>query len=76
MSASPSISAAESSLQLKDVTGKTCIDRQGNGLSELKKLNEAQGKERRDMVLEVRQEEEQTRRSKAVEPGKQGAWTR
>ena len=49
----------------------------GIGLSEFKKWNKAQGKERRDMALgEVRQEEEQAIRSKALGLGKQKTWTR
>ena len=69
-SASSSVSEAKSSFQLKDVIGNTYISRQGIGLSEFKEWNKAQGKERRDMVLgEVRQEEEQIRRSKAKELG-------
>ena len=76
-SARAAVAESESSLQLKDVIGNTCIGRQGIGMSQFKEWNKAQGKAKKDMVLgEVRKEEEQKRRSKAVELAKQGAWTR
>ncbi|XP_078322870.1 uncharacterized protein LOC144622162 [Crassostrea virginica] len=76
-SASASVSQAESMLTLRDIIGNTCIGRQGLGIDHFQQWEKSEVKERRDMVLqEVRKGEEDQRRSKAVQLGQQGAWTK
>lgn len=76
-SASASVSQAESMLTLRDIIGNTCIGRQGLGIDHFQQWEKSEGKERRDMVLqEVRKGEEDQRRSKSVQLGQQGAWTK
>ncbi|XP_033725208.1 uncharacterized protein LOC117315172 [Pecten maximus] len=74
-SASTSVDQAESMLQLRDVVGNICIGRQGLGMVHFQQWKNATATERRGMVqTEVRRVEEDQRRAKAVELGKQGKW--
>ncbi|RXN26449.1 unconventional myosin-If-like protein [Labeo rohita] len=64
-------------LKLKDVIGNLCMGRQGLGTNHFQQWRKADPRQRRDMIqAEVRHLEEERRRSKAVELGSQGAWTK
>ena len=76
-SASQAVKQAEDMLTIRDIVGNTCVGRQGLGSSKFKPWKAAKGKDRRDMVQEeIRREEEEGRKARAVELGQQGAWTR
>ena len=63
-------------LRLKEIMGHTQNNRQGLGCTEMKWWSKAEGKEKRDMVIqEVRQEEDMARLQKAVQQSQQGQWT-
>jgi hypothetical protein len=75
--ASTEVKRAEDMLMIHDIVGNTNTGRAGLGNTKFRQWQKSKGKERRDMVLnEVRKVEENTRRTKAVELGQQGAWTR
>ena len=71
-SASQAVKQAEDMLTIRDIVGNTCV-----GSSKFKPWKAANGKDRRDMVQEeIRREEEEVRKARAVEMGQKGAWTR
>ena len=68
---------AESSLELRDIIGNVCNGRQGLGTSHFTQWRKAGIHQRREMVqAEVRRQEEEIRKAKAVELATQGTWTR
>jgi hypothetical protein len=76
-SASKAVEEAESRLRHKDIIGAVCQGRQGLGTTETQYWKGANAAKRRELVQrEIREKEEEQRRSKAVEMGCQGAWTR
>ena len=67
---------ARENLRLKEVLGHTQVGRQGLGSSKMQWWSKAQGKERRDMVIqEIRSTEDNRRYQKAVQQSQQGQWT-
>lgn len=73
--ADTSVAQAESLLKLKDIIGNPCIGRQGLGSTHFQQWGKADPRQRCDMIqAEVRQLEEDRRRSKAMELALQGAW--
>lgn len=75
--ADTSVAQAESALKLKDVIGNPCVGRQGLGSTHFQQWGKADPRQRREMIqAEVRHMEEERRRSRAVELGAQGAWTK
>jgi hypothetical protein len=77
-SASNTVQRAEDMLEIRDIIGNVCIARQGLGSSQFKQWKGTRGKAKRDNMVqeEIRREEEETRRAKAVSLGQQGGWTR
>ncbi|GFS06016.1 reverse transcriptase [Elysia marginata] len=70
------IDEAKKCLRLKEVIGQTQTDRKGLGSSSVKWWSKAEGKEKRDMVIdEVRQREDVRRIQKAVQQPQRGQWT-
>ena len=76
--ASNAIKKAEDMMEIRDIIGNVCSNRQGLGYSaKFKEWKKAGNKEKRDMVQgEIRREEEETRRARAVSLSQQGTWTR
>ena len=73
---SEAVDGAKENLHMKEVIGLTQTDRKGLGSSGQKLISKAQGKERRDMVIEeIRQAEDTGRVVKAVQQPQQGQWT-
>ncbi|KAK3758461.1 hypothetical protein RRG08_058731 [Elysia crispata] len=63
-------------LKIKEVIGQTQTDRKGLGSSTTKWWSKAEGKEKRDMVInEMRLNEDSRRVQKAVQQPQQGQWT-
>ena len=63
-------------LKIKEVIGQTQTDRKGLGSCTAKWWSKAEGKEKRDMVInEIRLNEDSTRVQKAVQQPQQGQWT-
>ncbi|XP_060071428.1 uncharacterized protein LOC132551319 [Ylistrum balloti] len=76
-SAGATVSKAENTLELQDIVGNICVCRRGLGVDHFQQWSIAEGKEKRDRIVSVvRSEEEQQRKSRAVELGQQGSWTR
>ncbi|XP_060082431.1 uncharacterized protein LOC132561748 [Ylistrum balloti] len=76
-SAVATVSKAESTLELQDIVGNICVGRRGLEVDHFQQWSKADGKEKRDRIVSVvRLEEEQQRKSRAVELGQQGSWTR
>ncbi|XP_033750531.1 uncharacterized protein LOC117334822 [Pecten maximus] len=76
-SASRAVEDAESRLRHKDIVGTVCQGRQGLGTTHRQSWRTTDTGERRGMVQsEIRAQEEEGRKKKAVEMGCQGAWTR
>ena len=74
-SAKTSVDQAESMLQLRDIIGNTNTGREGVGMSHFQQLLKASAAERRTMVhAEVRHTEEDQRKARSTELGKQGVW--
>ena len=70
------VDEAKECLKIKEVIGQTQIDRKGLGSSTAKWLSKAEGKEKRDMVInEIRLNEDSRRVQKAVQQPQQGQWT-
>ena len=70
------IISAKENLAFKEVIGLTQTGRQGLGVNEKKWWSQANGKDRRDMVIqEVRNEEDNKRLIKGVQQAQQGQWT-
>ena len=64
---------AKDCFKIKEVIGQTQTDRTGLGLSTVKCWSEAEGKEKRDMVInEIRLNEDSRRVQKAVQQPQQG----
>ena len=62
---------------MKEVIGQTQTDRKGLGSTAAKWWSKAEGKERRDMIIdEIRQNEDSMRVQKAVQQPQQGQWTK
>ncbi|XP_068595260.1 retrovirus-related Pol polyprotein from type-1 retrotransposable element R2 [Brachionichthys hirsutus] len=75
--ADASVARAEHLLKLRDIIGNQCIGRQGLGSTHFQQWGKADPRQKRDMIqAEVRQLEEEGRRSRAVELGAQCAWTK
>ena len=67
---------AKHCLNTKEVIGLTQTDRKGLGWSSTKLLSKAEGKDKRDMVInEVKSIEKEIRFQKAVQQPQQGQWT-
>ncbi|XP_060084535.1 uncharacterized protein LOC132563801 [Ylistrum balloti] len=76
-SAGATVSKAESTLELQDIVGNIYVGRRGLGVDHFQQWSKAEGKEKRDRIVSVvRTEEEQQRKSRAVELGQQGSLTR
>ena len=77
-SASQAVEQAESRLRHRDIVGTTCENRQGLGSGTPRcQWKTAEPHDRRAMVQqEVREQEEEVRRARAVQLGSQGAWTK
>ncbi|XP_033096040.1 uncharacterized protein LOC117100447 [Anneissia japonica] len=76
-SAEEVVENAESSLKLRDIIGNHCIGRQCLGTSHFQQWNKANIKEKRDMGQKAtREREDEVRKSRGVELGAQGAWTK
>ena len=70
------VDKAKESLKIKEVIGQTQTDRKGLGSSTAKWWSKAEGKEKRDMVInEIRLNEDSRRVQKAVQQPQQGQWT-
>ena len=68
--------SAKENLAFNEVIGLTQLGRQGLGVNEKKWLSQANGKDRRDMVIqEVGNEEDNKRLIKGVQQSQQGQWT-
>ncbi len=75
--ADSSVAQAESMLKLRDIIGAPCTGRQGLGTSHFQQWRKAGTSDRRAMIQEeVRNLEEEGRRSRAVVLASQGAWTK
>ena len=69
------IISAKENLAFKEVIGLIQTGRQGLGVNENKWWSKANGKDRRDMVIqEVRNEEDNKRLIKGVQQSQQGQW--
>ena len=76
-SASQAVEQAETRLRHRDIVGTPCEGRMGLGNNKQSKWNTAEPQERRAMVQqELRDMEDESRKTKAVQMGKQGSWTR
>ncbi|XP_052281250.1 uncharacterized protein LOC127878762 [Dreissena polymorpha] len=76
-SASNAVEQAESRLRHQDIVGTSCQGRQGLGLNTRQPWSSATTVRRRELVQsEIRKEEEETRKVKAVQMGSQGSWTK
>ena len=74
--AADAVDSAEGSLRIRDIIGNPCIARQGLGMTHFQQYKTANPGTRRDMVQkEIRDREDELRRSRAVELGSQGVWT-
>lgn len=74
--ADTAIRQAESSLELRDIVGNVGTSRQGLGTTHFTQWRKASIQQRREMVqVEVRHQEEETRKAKALELATQGSWT-
>ena len=74
-SAITSVDQAESMLYLRDIIGNMNTRRQGVGTSHFQQWSKASAAERDTMVqVEVRCTEEDHRKARSTELGKQGAW--
>ena len=70
------VDQAKECLKIKEVIGQTQTDRKGLGSSTTKWWSKAEGKEKRDMVInEIRLNEDSRRVQKAVQQPQQGQWT-
>ena len=70
------VDEAKECLKIKDATQRTQTDRKGLGSSTTKWWSKAEGKEKRDMVInEIRLVEDSRRIQKAVQQPRQGQWT-
>ena len=70
------VDEAKECLKIKEVFGQTQTDRKGLGSSTIKWWSKAEGKEKRDMVInEIRLNEYSWRVQKAVQQPQQGQWT-
>ena len=70
------VDEAKECLRIKEVIGQTQTDRKGLGSSTAKWWSKAEGKEKRDMVInEIRLNEDSRRVQKAVQQPQQGQWT-
>ena len=77
LSVQRSINEAESRVKFKELVGTVRQGRRGLEVTNKARWSEASGKEKTDIVLsEVRAQEEERRRTKAVSMAGQGAWTR
>ena len=71
------VNQAKDCLRMKEVIGQTQTDRKGLGSTAAKWWSKAEGKERRDMIIdEIRQNEDSMRVQKAVQQPQQGQWTK
>ncbi|XP_052240804.1 uncharacterized protein LOC127851227 [Dreissena polymorpha] len=76
-SASNAVEQAESRLRHQDIVGTSCQGRQGLGLNTRQPWSSATTVQRRELVQsEIRKEEEEIRKVKAVQMGSQGSWTK
>ena len=76
-SASKAVDEAECRLKHREIVGAVCKGREGLGTRSSCFWKGASAAERRSLIQqEIRAEEEEQRRTKAVEMGCQGAWTR
>ena len=74
-SAKTSMDQAESMLHLQDIIGNTNTGQQGVGMSHFQRWSKVSAAERRTMVqAEVCRTEEDQRKARSTELGKQGAW--
>ncbi|RUS80368.1 hypothetical protein EGW08_011865 [Elysia chlorotica] len=70
------VDQAKECLKIKEVIGQTQTDRKGLGSSTTKWWSKAEGKEKRDMVInEIRLNEDSRKTQKAVQQRQQGQWT-
>ena len=70
------VDEAKECLKIKEVIGQTQTDRKGLGSSTAKWWSKAEGKEKRDMVInDIRLNEDSRRVQKAVQQPQQGQWT-
>ena len=70
------VDQAKECLKIKEVIGLTEIDRKRLGSSTAKWWSKAEGKEKRDMVINEKRLNEDSRRvQKAVQQPQQGQWT-
>ena len=70
------VDEAKECLKIKEVIGQTQSDRKGLGSSTAKWWSKAEGKEKRDMVInEIRLNEDSRRIQKAVQQPQQAQWT-
>ena len=70
------VDEAKECLKIKEVIGQTQTDRKGLGSSTAKWWSKAEGKEKRDMVInEIRINEDSRRVQKAVQQPHKGQWT-
>ena len=70
------VDEAKKCLKVKEVIGQTQIDRKGLKSSTAKWLSKAEGKEKRDMVInEIQLNEDSRRVQKEVQQPQQGQWT-
>ena len=75
--ADKAVEQAENALKLRDIIGIPCIGRQGFGSIPFQQWSGASKKTKQAMIQsEVRSQEEERRRAKAVGQGSQGAWTK
>ena len=73
---SEAVNLAKQCLNTKEVIGLTQTDRKGLGWNSTKLWSKAEGKDRRDMVInEVKSIEEESRFQKAAQQPLQGQWT-
>ena len=76
-SAKEAVQRAEARLQHSVIVGNVAVGRAGLGLYHRPQYEKASGKEKRKMVQdEIRKEEEEYRKTKAVAMSHQGAWTK
>lgn len=74
-SAKTSVDQAEIMRHLRDIIGNTRLARQGLGLSHFQQWSKISAAERRTMdQAEVRRTEDDQRKARAIELGKQGVW--
>ena len=70
------VDQAEAELKMKEIMGHTQETRQGLGMNKMSWWSEANGKQKRDLVIQaIRQDEDKKRVVKAVQQSQQGHWT-